>query len=83
MDDPVVFNHFIISTLGVTSQRVIDLIMNFVGSFGDLIAVNDVNIDTFYKYTHSENNARAAAQRILISNNITQGLKYNFFKDKW
>ena len=51
-------------------------------SFGELLAVNDRDIDTFSKDTHSANNARAAAQRILISNNVTQGLKSMFFELK-
>ena len=52
--------------------------MNFVESFGELLAVNDGDIKTFVKYTHSVNNTRAVAQIILISNNVTQGLK-SFF----
>ena len=51
-------------------------------SFGDLKAVNDGDIDTFVKDTHSANNARAAAKRILIGNSVTQGLKPMFFELK-
>ena len=75
MDDPVVFTYIVINTLGVTTQKTIDVIMNFVGSFGDLLAVNDGDIDTFVKDTHYENNSRAVEHRILIGNNVTQGLK--------
>ena len=82
MDDPAVFTNFVINTLTVTTQQKIDVIMNFVESFGDFIAVNDGDIDTFVKDTHSANNSGAAAQRILISNNVTQGLKSMFFEIK-
>ena len=37
----------------------------------------------FFKDTHAANNARAAAQRILISNNVTQGLKSMLFEIKY
>ena len=35
-----------------------------------------------FKYTHYVNNARATEQIILISNNVTQGLKSMFFNLK-
>ena len=82
MDDPAVFTNFVRNTLRVNTQQIINVITNFVGFFGDLPAVNDVDIDTFFKNTHSVNNARAAAQRILISNNVTQGLKSMFLELK-
>ena len=44
-------------------------------TFGGVLAVNDVDIDTFFKYTHSKNNARVSAQRILIINNVFFELK--------
>ena len=49
MDGPVVFTDFMRNTLRVTTQRTIDVIMNFVESFADLLAVNDGYIDTFSK----------------------------------
>ena len=79
MDDPAVFTNFVRNTLGVTTQRKIHVMTNFVESFEELLAVNDVDIDTFVKDAHSGNNVRAAAQRILIRNNVTQGLKSMFF----
>ena len=79
LDDPAVFTNFVRNTLMVTTQRTIDVITNFVEYFGYLLALNDGDIDTFVKYTHSVNNARAAAQIILVSNNFTQGLKSFFF----
>ena len=75
MYDPEVSTDFFRNTLGVSTQQTIDIITNFLKYFGGLIAVNDGDIDTFLKDTHSANNARAAAQIILISNNVTQGLK--------
>ena len=47
MDDPAVFMGFVRNTLRVTTQRTIDLIKNFVESFGCLMVVYDGNIDTF------------------------------------
>ena len=78
MDDPEVFTNFVRNTLRVTTNQTIDLITNFMESFGGLLAVNDGVIDTFVKYTHSTNNARADAQNILTSNNVTQGHKSMF-----
>ena len=51
-------------------------------SFGELLAINDGDIDTFVKDIHSANNSRASAQRILISNNVTQGLSAMLFELK-
>ena len=82
MDDPAVFTDFLRYTLGVTTQKKIDVIINFVESFGGLLAVIDGDIDTFFKYSHSADNARVAAQRIFISNNVTQGLKSMSFEIK-
>ena len=82
VDDPEVFTDFLRNTVRVTTQKTINVIMNFVESFGGSIEVNDEDIDTFIKDIHSANNARVAAQIILISNNVTQGLKYIFFLDK-
>ena len=78
MEYPEVFTNFLRNTLRFTTQKKIDITTNFVESFGDLISVNDGDIDTFVKDTHSVNNARAAAKRILIRKNITQGLKSMF-----
>ena len=78
MYDPEVFTNFLINTLGVTTQQIIDVITNFVEYFGALISVNDGDIDTFVQYDHSANNDGASAQRILISNNVAQGLKSIF-----
>ena len=44
--------------------------------------MNDGYIDIFVNNTHSVNNSRAAAQRILISKTFTQGLKSMFLKLK-
>ena len=44
-----------------------------------MLALNDGDIDAFFKDTHSLNNARANVQRIWIRNNVTQGLKSIFF----
>ena len=79
MDDSAVFTDFVTNTLGVTTQQTIGLIKNSVESFGDLLAVNDGDIDIFVKDYHSVNNAREASQRILIRKNVTQGLKSMFF----
>ena len=51
MDDPAVFNNFIRNTLGVTNHQKIDVITNFVESFGGLLAANDGDIVTFSKIT--------------------------------
>ena len=75
----MVFTDFARNTLGVTTQQTIEVITNFVESFGGLLAVNDRYIGTFFNDTHSANNARAAVQIILIINNINQGLKSMFF----
>ena len=80
MDDLAVFTDFVRNALRVNNQQKIYVITNFVESFGYLIAVNDVNIETFVKYTYSTNYNRAAEQRILVRNNVTQGLKSIFFK---
>ena len=64
MDDPLVFADFLRNTLRVTTQRTIDVINNFVGYFGILLAVNDGDIGTFVKYTYYVNNSRASAQII-------------------
>ena len=82
MDDPEIITNFLINTLGINTQKTIDLITNFVESFGVLLPVNDGDIDTFIKDAHSANNFRVAAQRILIINNITQGLKSMFLEPK-
>ena len=73
MYDPEVSTDFLINTLGVSTQQTIYIITNFVESFGGLLAVNDGDIDTFFKVTHSVNISKAAAQIILTSNNVTQG----------
>ena len=65
MDDTAVSTNFMINSLRVTTHQIIDVITNFVESFGDLLAVNDGHIDTFFKDTHSANNARAVVQIIL------------------
>ena len=82
MDDPAVFTDFVINTLGFTTHQMIDVITNFVKSFWDLLAGKYGDIDTFAKDTHYTNNTRSAMQRILIRNNINQGLKYMFFEIK-
>ena len=71
MDDPAVFTSFVRNTLMFITQKMIDAITNFVESFGDFLAVNYGDVDTFVKDNHSANNAIATAQRILISNNVT------------
>ena len=78
----MVFTDFVRKTLGVTTQRMIDVITNFVKSFGEFMTVNDGEIETFVKDTHSTNRSGAIDQRILISNNLTQGLKSMFFELK-
>ena len=80
MDDSVVFIDLVRKTLRFTTQQTIDIITNCVESFGGLLAVNNGDIVTFFKANHSANNPRAAAQRILISNNITQALNPYFFR---
>ena len=80
IDDPAVFTKCARNTLRVTTQQNINAITNFVEPFGDLLSVNDGYIETFVKDTHSVNNARAAAQIILIINNVTQGLKFMFLR---
>ena len=80
MDNPAVFTDLTRSTFGVTAQKSVDVITNIVEYFGDLLSVNDGDIDNFVKDTHYANNARAAAQKILISNNGTYGLKYMIFE---
>ena len=79
MDDSVVFTNLMRNTLRVTTQWIINAITNFVEYFGELLALNDGGIDNFSKDTHSVNNARAAAQRILTSNIVSQELKSMFF----
>ena len=49
MDDTEVFTNFVRNTLWVTTQQTIVVITNFMESFGDLLAVNDGDIDTFSK----------------------------------
>ena len=44
--------------------------------------MNDGNIEMFFKDTYSANDSRAAAQRILVSNNVNQGLKSMYFEIK-
>ena len=80
MDDPTLFTDFVRNTLWFTNQQKIDLIANFVETFWILLALNDRDIEKFVKDTHSVNISRAAAQRILISNNVTQGLKSMFLR---
>ena len=82
IDDPSVFTDFARNTFGITNQRTIDVITNFVESFGEFIAVNDEYIDAFVKDTNYAYNPRAAKQRILISNNVTKGLKFMVFELK-
>ena len=82
MDDPEVFTKFSINTLSVTFKQTINVIKNFVECFGGSLALNYGDIDNFVKDTHSANSARAAAQIILSSNNVTQGLKPMFFEIK-
>ena len=53
MDDPAVFTYFVRNTLRFTTQQKNDVITNFFKSSGYLLAVNDGDIDTFVKYTHS------------------------------
>ena len=79
MDDPAVFAYFVRNTLGDNMQQKINAITNFLESFGDLLAVNDGDIECFVKDNHYANESRAAVQRIFIRNNDTQGLKYMFF----
>ena len=82
IDDPAVFTDFFINTLRTTNQQTVVVITNIVLSFGGLLVVNDGDIDTFSKDTHSVNNSRAAVQRILIGTNVTQGLKSMLFDIK-
>ena len=44
--------------------------------------MNNGDIDTFVKDTHYVNNTRAAVQRILISKDVTKGLKSIFYELK-
>ena len=71
MDDPAVFMDFVRNSLGFTTMRKIGLTKKSVKSFGYLLAVNNGDIDTFVKYTHSVNDARAAVQIVLINNKVT------------
>ena len=82
MDDPAVFSDFVRNNLVVTTQWTIDVITNVLGYFGELLAVNDGDIDNFVKDTHSMNNSRTDAQKILIRNNVTHGFK-SFFLAKY
>ena len=45
VDDPAVFDNFVINNLGVTTQQTIDVTTNILESFGELLAVNDGDID--------------------------------------
>ena len=67
MDDSAEFANVVRNTVIFTTQQKINVITNFVEYFGSLLAVKDGYIDTFVRYTHSANNARATVQRILIS----------------
>ena len=80
MDNPAVFTDLTRSTFGVTAQKSVDVITNIVEYFGDLLSVNDGDIDNFVKDTHYSNNSRVSAQRILISKNVTKGLKSMLFE---
>ena len=82
MDDPAVFTDFVRNTLGLTTQRTIDVITNVLEPFGDLLEMNDGYIDNFVKDNHSANITRVSAQRILVTNKVTQVLKYMFFELK-
>ena len=82
MENTAVFIDFMRNNLGVTTLIKIDVITKFVDIFGEFISVNDGDIDTFVKNTNSTNNNRPVAQRILIRNKITQGLKSMFFELK-
>ena len=58
MDDPEVFTKLLMITLGVTTQQTIDVMTNFTEAFGDLLDLNDGDIEKFVKDNHSENNSR-------------------------
>ena len=80
MENPALFTNFMRNILGVTAHQTINIIKNSVESFGDLLAVNDRDIDTFVKYTQYLNNNRVTAQIILISNSVNQELKSMLFE---
>ena len=48
MGDPAVFTNSVRNTIGVTTHQKVDVVKNFVESFGYLLAVNEGDIYTFF-----------------------------------
>ena len=51
MEHPRTFQHFIQTTLGVTTARIQETIHDFVDTFAILLTVTDKDIDNFVKAT--------------------------------
>ena len=83
MDDPVIFENFLLNVLGVNILNVRNEIVGFANNFASLLSVSDSEIDDFVKATHSSNSGRAAEARILISPNATIALKSILFELKF
>ena len=66
MDDPVLFNSFLLNTAGFTVMRSRAAIMGFIGTFTGLLALTQKEIEQFVKDTHAANSGLAIAERIVL-----------------
>ena len=82
MNNQVVFQDFIQTTLNITTARVRTTIYDFVNTFQALLSVTESDIDSFVKDTHSSNVGRAAAAKVIIPAKVTIALKAVLFELK-
>ena len=66
MDDPVLYEQFITTIVGITTPRVLREIITYANTFRALLSSTSKDFDSFIKNTHSSNSARAANAKILI-----------------
>ena len=75
MNDLPVFENFLSTQCGLTTNRARDETVRFVNSFTALIATSDAEIDDFVKIKHAMNSARPVKGKILIPASVIVALK--------
>ena len=82
MDDEVLYLNFLVQTLQVQPERVVQEITTFADTFRSLLSTSDEDLDEFVKTTHQSNSARANNARILIPTTVVSSLKALLFEFK-
>lgn len=75
MNNAALFSTFLQGSLGLTVARARNEIIDFIGTFSDLLSTSEKEIDDFVKTVHASNSARPANAKIVIKASVITGLK--------